>query len=99
MKPDTQKILSGSFSNITAILLAGGASRRMQGKNKALIKIDGKTIIQMELDVLERVFDRIIIITNKFDQYAFLQKPMFTDIKPGFGSLGGIFTGLNFLYH
>ncbi len=68
----------------------------MGGENKALIEIDGKTIIQMEIEVIERVLDRIIIITNKFDQYAFLKKPMFSDVKPGYGSLGGIFTGLNF---
>lgn len=79
---------------ITAILLAGGISSRMGGKNKALLEIGGKKIIQRELEILEGLFKEIIVITNTFDQYAFLGKPMFSDIRSGYGSLGGIYTGL-----
>ncbi|MCL5122992.1 MAG: molybdenum cofactor guanylyltransferase [Deltaproteobacteria bacterium] len=86
--------ISPLFPNIAAILLAGGASKRMGGKNKAFIKIAGKTIIDREIEVLEQLFERIIIVSNSFDQYAFLKKPIFADIKPGYGSLGGILTGL-----
>ncbi len=81
-------------TRITAILLAGGRSRRMGGRNKAFLEIDGKKIIQRELEILEGLFKEIIVITNTFDQYDFLEKPMFSDIKPGFGSLGGLYTGL-----
>ena len=86
--------ISPLFPNIAAILLAGGASKRMGGKNKAFIKIAGKTIIDREIEVLEQLFERIIIVSNNFEQYAFLKKPMFSDIRRGYGSLGGIFTGL-----
>ncbi|MFH0960530.1 MAG: molybdenum cofactor guanylyltransferase [Pseudomonadota bacterium] len=81
-------------TDITAILLAGGTSSRMGGKNKALLEINGKKIIQRELEILEGLFKEIILITNTFDQYAFLNKPMFSDIRPGYGSLGGVYTGL-----
>ncbi len=95
MELQALRTTSPPFSDIAAILLAGGASRRMGGENKAFIKINGKTIIQREIEILEPLFDRIIIITNNFDHYSCLGKPMVADIKPGHGSLGGIFTGLN----
>ncbi|MGC8658072.1 MAG: molybdenum cofactor guanylyltransferase [Desulfomonilaceae bacterium] len=89
-----RKNISPLFPNIAAILLAGGASKRMGGENKAFIKIGDKTIIDREIEVLEQLFERIIIVSNSFEEYASLKKPMFADIKPGYGSLGGIFTGL-----
>lgn len=95
MEPDVKRDMLPRFIDISAILLAGGASTRMGGRNKAFLKIGAKTIIQREIDALEPIFDRIIIITNNFDTYSCLGKPMFADIKPGHGSLGGIFTGLN----
>lgn len=95
MESQALRTTSPLFSDIAAILLAGGASRRMGGENKAFIKINGKTIIQREIEILEPLFERIIVVNNSFEQYAFLKKPMFADIKPGYGPLGGIFTGLN----
>ena len=81
-------------SDITAILLAGGTSSRMGRQNKALLEIDGKKIIQREVEILEGLFEEIIVITNTFDHYDFLGKPMFSDVRPGYGSLGGLYTGL-----
>lgn len=92
--PQSKIPLKEACSNVTAILLAGGKAKRMGGINKALLNIDGETIIQREIKTLEHLFDNIIIITNSFEQYAFLGKKMFQDIRPGYGSLGGLFTGL-----
>lgn len=95
MEPYFKRNMLPPFVDISAILLAGGASSRMGGRNKAFLKIGGETIIQREIDVLERIFDKIIIVTNDFEHYGHLGKPIFSDINPGYGSLGGIFTGLN----
>ncbi len=95
MKLQAARTTSSPFPDIAAILLAGGASRRMGGENKAFIKINGKTIIEREIEILEPLFDRIIIVNNSFEQYSILKKPMFSDLKRGYGSLGGIFSGLN----
>ncbi|MCX5872570.1 MAG: molybdenum cofactor guanylyltransferase [Deltaproteobacteria bacterium] len=95
MKQHAKITWKEACSNVSAILLAGGKARRMGGINKALLNIDGETIIQREIKTLERLFDNIIIITNSFEQYAFLGKQMFQDIRSGYGSLGGLFTGLS----
>lgn len=95
MKLENPAVHSQVCSHLTAIVLAGGASRRMGGHNKALIKIDGESIIERELNILDRLFKNIILITNTFEDYSFLGKPMYSDIKPGYGSLGGLYTGLN----
>ena len=75
-------------------IIAGGQSRRM-GRDKALVELGGKTLI-------ERVIVRsaglgqseTILITNKPAQYAHLGLPMFRDILRDKGSLGGIYTAL-----
>ena len=68
MKLQAARTTLTPFPDIAAILLAGGASKRMGGENKAFIKINGKTIIEREIEILEPLFDRIIIVNNSFEQ-------------------------------
>lgn len=84
------------FPKVSAVILAGGKASRMGGINKALLKIQGTSIIEREITILEPIFSEIIIITNSPEYYEFLAKPIFKDLVPGKGSLGGIFTGLTF---
>ncbi len=94
---DYLSIDSGTFNRprkITAVILAGGKASRMGGVNKALLKINGKSIIEREIEVLNALFDETIIITNNPENYEFLGKPLFRDVIPGKGSLGGLYTGL-----
>lgn len=79
-------------NKITGIVLAGGKSRRM-GAEKGLLKFAGKRLIEHAIFVLEKVCDQIIIIENS-DTYDFLGYPVFADIIPNSGPMGGIFTGL-----
>ncbi len=81
-------------NNVSAVILAGGKASRMGGVNKALLKINGISIIEREIAVLAEIFPETIIITNTPDDYEFLGKPLFRDLIPGKGSLGGIYTGL-----
>ena len=86
---------AGSLSSITGIILAGGASRRMGGVNKALLTIGGRTVIERIVSVLARVFRDVIVVTNSPKPFHFLGLPTYPDIIPGRGSLGGLLTGLH----
>ena len=71
--------------NTTAIILAGGKSSRM-GTNKALLQLNGKTVIEGMVEKLENIVDDIIIVTNTFEDYAFLHLPMIEDKRKGYGA-------------
>jgi molybdopterin-guanine dinucleotide biosynthesis protein A len=79
---------------VSAILLAGGASRRMGGLNKALLKVGRVTIVERVAHTLASIFSEVVVITNTPEAFAFLGLPMHPDLKLGQGSLGGLYTGL-----
>lgn len=78
----------------TGIILAGGKSSRM-GTNKALLLIDGKTVIERIVDEVKETVDELLIVTNSFEEYEFLNLPMVEDVWKGMGPLAGIHAGLN----
>lgn len=80
---------------VSGIILAGGKSRRMGGVNKALLKIDGRPIVERVRAVLAAVIQNIAIITNTPEEFNFLGLPMYKDLIPDCGSIGGLFTGLS----
>ncbi|MER3524762.1 MAG: hypothetical protein C4326_12100 [Ignavibacteria bacterium] len=80
-------------TNLTAALLAGGKSSRM-GTDQALLTINGATLIGRIADVLKRVFDRVIVIADRGERYAFLQFPCYPDIVHDAGPLAGIHSAL-----
>ena len=80
-------------ADITGVVLAGGESLRY-GRNKALVKIDGITLIERVIRVMQSVFHDVILITNTPDEYVYLKLPMYQDLITGLGPLGGILTGL-----
>ena len=86
---------SGRVPATSGIVLAGGASRRMGGRNKALLKIGRVTIVERVVNTLATIFPEVIVITNTPDAFAFLGLPMFGDLRVGRGSLGGLYTGLS----
>jgi molybdopterin-guanine dinucleotide biosynthesis protein A len=79
--------------NTTAVILAGGDSRRM-GADKAFLTVGGVPLIDRVLAATREACGRTIIITNTPDAFRYLEIEIFTDIHPGFGSLGGLHTGL-----
>ena len=82
------------MSEVTGIILAGGVSKRLGYKNKALLKIGDQSIIERVIRALSKATERILLITNSPEELEHLRLPMFGDIFPGSGSLGGIYTGL-----
>lgn len=79
--------------DITAAILAGGASSRM-GTNKALIKLGGTSFIERIAAAVHNVLEHVIIIATQTDEYAFLHRPVFPDIHPHCGPLGGLHSAL-----
>jgi len=77
--------------------MAGGVSRRL-GKNKALERIGGRTLIERVIDSLVPLTTEVLVVVARPKQAAALLLPSWVrvvaDRYPGRGSLGGIFTGL-----
>jgi len=83
---------------LTIAIQAGGKSRRM-GEDKALIPFWGKPLISRVVDRISSTGDEVIIITNHPENYQFLNLPMFPDLIPGRGALGGLYTALSVASH
>ncbi len=82
---------------ISCIVLAGGKSVRF-GHDKILEKFGNSSLLEQVISHIDPLSKEIIIVTAKertFTQLANHPKVRFvTDIFPGLGSLGGIYTGL-----
>ena len=77
--------------NVSAVILAGGANKRFQGKTKANIQISGVRIITRTIKILHEIFDDIIIVTNTPDQFkGFSHYTIVPDEIKNVGPLGGI---------
>jgi len=82
----------------TAIILAGGKSRRM-GTDKSLLPYQGRPLIQHIADQLAPHFASLLVVTNTPERYGFLQAPMAADLEPDQGPLMGIASGLKCTQH
>lgn len=90
-----QKKIKEQSINIDAVILAGGKNRRFKGKQKSLALIEGKTILQRQLEVLKPIFREIILVTNHFKEFSkYNELRLAGDIVPDKGPLSGIHAGL-----
>ncbi|MBZ0318490.1 MAG: molybdenum cofactor guanylyltransferase [Anaerolineae bacterium] len=82
--------------SLTLAIMAGGKSSRM-GTDKSFVTMLGKPLIEHLLDRLADLGeDERILITNRPNDYATLGLPMFADVLPDKGSLGGIYTAITY---
>jgi len=72
---------------------AGGQSSRMN-ENKALKLFLGRPLIQRVVTRLVPIADEMLVTTNQPADFAFLNLPLFPDVQPGRGPLGGLYTAL-----
>jgi molybdopterin-guanine dinucleotide biosynthesis protein A len=83
--------------NISCIILAGGKSTRL-GHDKVLETVGNTSLLEQVISRIDPLSKEIIIVTAKertFTQLASRPKvKIVSDIFPGQGSLGGIYTGL-----
>jgi len=82
---------------VTAIILAGGKNQRL-GKAKATQIIGGKSIVERVIERLKPLASQILIVTAAGQTDLLLRlkddADFLTDLFPGYGPLGGIYTGL-----
>src|SRR5689334_15225086 len=78
---------------LTIAIQAGGQSSRM-GEDKALKTFLGRPLIQRVVERLVSIADEIIVTTNRPEVYTFLDLRLTSDLKPGRGALGGLYTAI-----
>jgi molybdopterin-guanine dinucleotide biosynthesis protein A len=78
----------------TAAILAGGRARRLGGHDKSRLVVGGRTILERQIDVLQGIVHRVVIVTTDPDRFAGAGVPVVADALPGCGSLGGIYTAV-----
>jgi len=78
---------------LSIVVQAGGQSSRM-GEDKALKTFLGRPLIQRVIERLTPIADEIIVTTNRPDDYSFLDLRLISDLKPGRGALGGLYTAI-----
>jgi molybdopterin-guanine dinucleotide biosynthesis protein A len=83
------------IKDITGIILCGGKSSRMQ-VDKALLKLNGRTVIEIIAEKMKSIFSEVLISTNGIDDYNFLNLPLIKDIFTHKGPLAGIHSALKY---
>lgn len=80
----------------TAIILAGGSSKRM-GRDKTHLNLKGKSLIEIVVDKLVSIFTEVIIAGNTGEDLSHLPVVFTRDIivKPFKNSLTGVHAGLS----
>jgi molybdopterin-guanine dinucleotide biosynthesis protein A len=78
---------------LSVVIQAGGQSSRM-GQDKALKLFLGRPLIQRVIERMQPIADEALVTTNRPEAYGFLNLPLFTDLRPGRGALGGLYTAL-----
>ena len=82
-------------NRISGVILAGGSNKRFGGITKANVIIDGETIISRIVTTIRDLFDEIIIVTNKPEEFQkFIQYKIVEDQFLKAGPLGGIHAAL-----
>ena len=82
--------------SLTAVILAGGMARRMDGQDKGLIELNGRPMIEYIIESLKPQVDNILISANRnLAQYQRYGYPVVKDIMGDyFGPLAGMASGL-----
>jgi len=83
-------------SQITGLILAGGAGRRMGGTDKGLLDYQGRPLVAHVLERLSPQVGSLLISANRnLDVYAQFGHPLVSDDQPDYpGPLAGLAAGL-----
>lgn len=87
-----------SMSTVSAIVLAGGQSRRM-GRDKALIDFQGNPVIVHVIAALRELTEDVLVVSNRADLYSPFGARVVPDYHPPCGPLGGLAVGLQTMLH
>ena len=89
-----RRIQHNAHVNLSAVLLAGGESRRM-GKDKATLLFRGKPLWQTQLELLRKLHPAEILVSARTDPpWRTADVPLVTDHPPSRGPLSGLAAAL-----
>lgn len=80
--------------SVAAAILAGGKATRMGGRPKSFLEVDGRRIVDRQLEVLRPLFDELFIVANDAPRYAALGLPVVPDAIRDAGPLAGLVTAI-----
>lgn len=91
--------MSLSVEDITAVILAGGQGRRMNGQDKGLLEFNGEALIAILLRELERQAVATVINANRnLDRYRAYGLPVISDRLEDYqGPLAGFASAMDFV--
>jgi len=78
----------------SAVILAGGLNSRFAGKNKALLTVNGISILDRIYGQLARSFEEIILVSNEPTTYLHWDLTIVADVFSARSPLTGIHAGL-----
>jgi len=84
--------------DLTGIVLAGGASRRI-GRDKAFLELGGRPLIKVVIERMAQVCAEVLVVAGDVRPYASLGVPVVEDRFRGVGVLGGLHAGLEAAAH
>jgi len=79
--------------DLTIIIQAGGQSKRM-GQDKGLMEFGGVPLVTYIYEQVHPLGYPSFVISNQPSDYQFLGVPVFSDVIPDIGALGGIYSAL-----
>lgn len=89
-----KSFLPGRLSSfLTGFVLAGGSSRRM-GRPKAMLLIEGETMLERQIRLLRSVARRVVVVGGSLEYSTKFDVPVAPDVVSGRGPLAGINTAL-----
>jgi len=81
--------------DFSIVIQAGGQSTRM-GRDKGLVPFANGTLLEFILSQVEAYKRDTFIISNQVKDYLQFGLPVYSDVIPGIGALGGVYSAL---YH
>jgi molybdopterin-guanine dinucleotide biosynthesis protein A len=75
-------------------VLAGGRARRFGGRDKASLVVEGRRIIERQLDAFLAVTPHVLIVVNDASRYGEFGVRVVADAVPDAGPLAGLYTAL-----
>jgi len=79
----------------SAAILAGGLATRFGGRDKGSLVIEGRSIVERQIDALSRIAGDLLLVGGRPETARRLGVRHATDLVPGCGPMGGIHAALS----